>query len=307
MGNVLLYYKYVTINYPKHILKWQKKICSNFGLTGRIIIAKEGINGTVGGTKDNIERYKTIMHEHDLFHDIDFKESPGGPDCFSGLSIVVKNEIVHLGLDPHTITASNGGTHLTPDQAHELIKNKPTDLVIFDVRNKVEWAIGNFQQAIKANINYFRELPAYIDTHLDYFKNKQVLMCCTGGIRCERASAYLKSKNIAKKIYQLKGGIHRYAEHYPDGFFHGKNYVFDNRVSLKITNDILGTCLLCTTPCDTYTNCLNATCNKHFICCNSCLAQFSNTCSTICQNLIEQNKVTKRPFFQATLHYHNKN
>ncbi|MGB8367037.1 MAG: rhodanese-related sulfurtransferase [Candidatus Babeliales bacterium] len=306
MGNVLLYYKYVMISHPKHTMQWQKKICLDLELTGRIIIGHEGINGTVGGTRINIERYKTIMNNHPLFHDIDFKESIGGPECFSRLSVIVKNEIVHLGLDPRNINSDNGGTYLTPTQSHELMKNKPDDLVIFDARNKVEWAIGHFKHAVKANINYFRELPTYIDAHLEQFKDKQVLMYCTGGIRCERASAYLKSKKVAKKVYQLHGGIHRYAEHYADGFFRGKNYVFDNRISLKVTEDILSTCFLCLTPCDKYTNCWNATCNKHFICCDACTVQLSNTCSTTCHNLIQQNKVNKRPLLNTIFHHDNR-
>ncbi|HEB41761.1 MAG TPA: rhodanese-related sulfurtransferase [Candidatus Dependentiae bacterium] len=306
MGNVLLYYKYVMITYPKHIMKWQKTICHDLDLTGRIIISHEGINGTVGGTQTTIERYKTIMRKNSLFSDIDFKESLGGADCFSRLSIIVKDEIVHLGLNPHVITADEGGKQLTPTQAHALIKKQPADLLIFDVRNKVEWKIGHFQQALTADINHFRELPNYIDTHLDQFSDKQVLMYCTGGIRCERASAYLKSKNVAKQVYQLKGGIHRYVEHYPDGFFRGKNYVFDNRISLKVTDEILGSCLLCRTPGDNYTNCLNAACNKHFICCNPCLDRLDNTCSTACYNLVEQNKVNKRPLLKTTPHYVNR-
>lgn len=294
MGNVLLYYKYVAIAYPKHIMKWQKKICHDLSLTGRIIIGHEGINGTIGGTQKNTERYRTIMQKNSLFSNIDFKQSKGDSNCFSRLSVVVKNEIVHLGLDPCTITSSKSGQHLTPDKTHALIKKRPSDLLIFDARNKVEWEVGHFQQALKPDINYFRELPQYIDTHLDQFKDKQVLMYCTGGIRCEQASTYLKSKNIAKQVYQIQGGIHRYVEQYPDGFFRGKNYVFDNRITLKVTDDILGTCLLCTTPCDNYTNCLNAKCNKHFICCDPCLNKLHNTCNNVCHDLVRDNKVNKR-------------
>jgi len=303
MGNVLLYYKYVAIAYPKHIMKWQKKICRDLSLTGRIIIGHEGINGTVGGTQKNTERYKTIMQKNSLFHNIDFKQSEGDADCFPRLSVIIKDEIVHLGLDPYAITADKDDKYLTPDKTHALIKQHPSDLLIFDVRNKVEWEVGHFQRALKPNINHFRELPQYIDTHLDQFKDKQVLMYCTGGIRCERASTYLKSKNIAKQVYQIEGGIHRYVEQYPDGFFRGKNYVFDNRITLKITDNILGTCLLCTTPCDNYTNCLNAKCNKHFICCDLCLNQLYNTCNTVCYDLVKNNKVNQRPTLKKVLPY----
>jgi len=303
MGNVLLYYKYVDIAYPKHIMKWQKKICHDLSLTGRIIIGHEGINGTVGGTQKNTELYQAIMQKNSLFNNIDFKQSKGDADCFSRLSVIVKNEIVNLGLDPYAITADKGGKHLTPDKAHALIKQHPSDLLIFDIRNKIEWEVGYFQRAIKLDINHFRELPKYINTHLDQFKDKQVLMYCTGGIRCERASTYLKSKNITKQVYQIEGGIHRYVEQYPNGFFRGKNYVFDNRITLKVTDEILGTCLLCTTSCDNYTNCSNAKCNKHFICCDPCSNKFHNTCNTVCHDLVKQNKVNKRPTIKKVPNY----
>jgi len=300
MGKILLYYKYVTIEYPKQLLKWQQTLCGELELKGRIIIAHEGINGTVGGTDKNTALYKKAMLEHPLFGDIDFKQSEGGADCFPRLRIVIKDEVVHLGLDPETTATCNGADHLNPKDAHALLQKKPKDLVIFDARNRFESKVGTFTDAITPNIRYFRQLPEYIDEHLDQFKDKQVLMFCTGGIRCERASAYLKSKGVAKKIYQLKGGIHTYAEHYPNGFFKGKNYVFDSRVTVKISDDIIGRCDVCNDPCDEYTNCLNALCNKHFISCVACLKTLHNTCSKACLELVQQKKVTQRPLFQKT-------
>ncbi len=122
-------------------------------------------------------------------------------------------------------------------------------------------------------------------------------MYCTGGIRCERASAYLNEKNIAKNVYQMSGGIHRYAEQYPDGYFRGKNYVFDGRIAVKINNDILSTCTHCAQLCDDYHNCLNAQCNKHFISCSPCVENLKKTCSDSCALLITENKTTTRPEF----------
>jgi predicted sulfurtransferase len=172
----------------------------------------------------------------------------GDSNYFPRLRIVVRNEVTHLGLDPAIITAKNGGIHLTPEQTHNLLKNAPQDLIIFDARNNYESRIGSFENALKPDIKNFRDLPEYIDNNLDLFKDKEVLMYCTGGIRCERGSAYLKSKNVAKKVYQIEGGIHRYAEKFPDGFFRGKNYVFDGRIAVKVNDDILGSCELCSTP-----------------------------------------------------------
>ena len=174
------------------------------------------------------------------------------------------------------------------------MQQKPDDLVILDARNAFEAEIGKFTDALIPNIQHFREFPDYIENNLDQFKNKQVLMYCTGGIRCERATTLLKSKNIAKEVYQIEGGIHRYAEEFPDGFFRGKNYVFDGRIAMKINDDILSNCISCKQPFDEYTICVNAKCNNHFIACKTCLLKLSNTCSNECLELIKNQKVIVR-------------
>jgi len=294
MGKILLFYKYISIEYPKQIMKWQKKICQDLGLTGRILIGHEGINGTVGGSTKNTERYKEIMNEHELFGNIDFKESIGGAEYFPRMYITTRDEVVHLGLDPATISPENGGKHLTAEEVHALISKKPTDLVILDARNDYEWAIGKFENAITPPIKNFRELPEYIEQNKELFKDKQVLMYCTGGIRCERASTFVKTGTEAKQVYQIEGGIHRYVEKYPDGFFRGKNYVFDGRIAVKVNDDVLGSCYVCNTSCDEYTNCINATCNKHYIGCEACLQKLNNCCSQTCHTLVEQNEVNVR-------------
>ncbi|CAN5139806.1 hypothetical protein BH09DEP1_BH09DEP1_2270 [soil metagenome] len=295
MHSIILFYKYVTITYPKQILKWQKKACQELNLKGRIILAEEGINGTLGGTPENIERYKELMNTHELFGAIDYKESNNVRDHFPRLRIVVKSEIVYLGLDPKAITAKDAGTYLEPAQAHELIAQKPDNLVIIDCRNNTESAIGRIENAIMPDTKYFREFPEYVDKHLDDFKDKQVLMYCTGGVRCERASAYIKSKGVAQEVYHIKGGVHKYVEEFPNGFFKGKNYVFDGRTAVKITDDILANCFVCQQPCDDYNNCMFARCNRHFIGCNQCMERLDNTCSTECQLIITQDPSKKRP------------
>lgn len=297
MNTILLFYKYIVITYPKQIMKWQQTICQQLGLTGRILISHEGINGTLGGTTEQTNQYKALMLDHELFNNIDFKESEGGAECFPRLSVKVRNEAVSLGIPYDQLTPKNGGEHLTPEQAHELISAKPQDLVILDARNTYEWEIGRFENAILPDIQNFRDLPQYFDENIEQFTDKQVLMYCTGGIRCERATAYLNEKNVAKKVYQIEGGIVRYTEKYPDGFFRGKNYVFDGRIAVKINGDVLGSCHICAKACDDYHNCLNAACNKHFIGCTDCVITLNKTCSTACQNLIAENKTHIRPDF----------
>ena len=293
-GKILIFYKYTQLACPEDIKKWQLNLCIEHNLTGRILIGQEGINGTVGGSSQECLAYAKAMTMHPLFKDIDIKESPGGAQCFPKLSIKIRNEIVTLGINSHTFTPHDSGIHLTPKKAHELMQKAPHNLLVFDIRNLYESRIGTFKNALRAEIENFRELPHYIDTHLEEFYNKDVLMVCTAGIRCERATTYLKKKNIAKNVYQLKGGIHRYTERYPKGFFKGKNYVFDGRIAVKVSNDIITNCDICNIQCDDYTNCINVLCNKQFIACSTCIEKFNNACNTQCMVLINEKKVKKR-------------
>src|SRR5436190_5715214 len=170
MNTILLYYKYITIKYPKQIVKWQQTVCAELGLRGRILISHEGINGTLGGTVENTNRYKKLMSEHELFGEIDFKESEGGPECFPRLSVKVRNEAVSLGIAYNQLTPRNAGQHLTCEQAHELMTQNPDDLIILDARNNYESKIGKFNNAIIPDIHNFRDLPTYLDANLEQFK-----------------------------------------------------------------------------------------------------------------------------------------
>ena len=293
-STIILFYKYVTIPQPEMTLAWQRRLCTELKIKGRIIIAPEGINATLGGSQEAIDQYQQTMDTHPLFGGIDFKTSPGGAEDFPRLRILLKDEIVRLGISPTELQASDGGRHLTPSEAHELLNHKPDDLVILDARNRYESQIGTFTGSLTPPIDNFRDLPAYIDAHVEEFKDKTVLMHCTGGIRCERASAYLKSKGVAKEVLQISGGIHRYVEQYPNGHFRGKNYVFDGRIALKANDDIVGRCAHCDVPYDDYSNCINTRCNKQILSCPSCLAQFKNSCSEQCSQLVMAGTVTLR-------------
>ena len=294
MEKIILYYKYVDIQYPEQIRKWQRELCESLGITGRIILAHEGINGTVCGSPESIEIYIKAMNNHDLFKDIDFKDGYSEQAAFPKLKISFKDEIVRLGVDPVKVTVRDSGRRLSPEETHELLANPPADFVFIDTRNDYEIAIGKFKHSIDPNLKTFREFPKYIDDNLENFKDKTVLMTCTGGVRCERATAYLKQKNVAKDVLHMNGGIHRYIEKYPDGFFRGKNYVFDQRITVAANNDILGKCLHCEKPCDEYTNCLNVLCNNHHISCSDCIQTYQNTCNIKCQELINTNQVKQR-------------
>lgn len=297
MGIILLYYKYVNIPNPIEIQKWQKELCAKLGLTGRILLAHEGINGTVGGSDEATQEYIKAMSEHPFFGNIDFKTAPGDRDAFPRMKISIKKEIVNLGIDPETLTVKDTAEHLSPQQIHDLLSNPPQDLVIIDTRNSYEIAVGKFNNAIDPQTRYFRQFPQWVDQNVDMLKDKTVFMYCTGGVRCERATAYVNVKNVAKKVVQLEGGIHRYIEQFPDGHFRGKNYVFDNRITVRANEDILSKCLNCPTPSDEYFNCLNALCNKHYTSCAACLQAFDRTCSTKCQELIKHKQAPERQPF----------
>jgi predicted sulfurtransferase len=291
MGKIILYYLYTPIENPESIAQEQRDLCEKLCLRGRILIAHEGINGTVGGSDESVASYKIFMQSHPVFSGMDLKESEGESDHFPRLQVKVKKEIVNFG---YTAIHETPGTYLSPEEAHQLMLEAPENLIIFDARNGYESRVGAFDNAHTPEINHFRELPSYIDEHLDTLKDKKVLMYCTGGIRCEKATAYVKMKQVAKEVYHIKGGIHRYIEAFPDGLFKGKNYVFDGRVTQRVSEDILAHCEQCAKPYDDYNNCINAECNKQIIVCPDCIDIYHNTCSTTCSELVQARKVNIR-------------
>lgn len=282
---ILLYYRYTNIENPVHEMREQRRLCNRLGLKGRIIIAKEGINGTVEGTKENTEEYIKVMCEDPRFKDIDWKRSTGIGNAFPKLSIKVRDEIVslHLGendFHPTQVT----GKYLTAEELHEWFKNKK-EFFIVDMRNDYEQASGFFEGSILPKFETFRDLPKYLPK-LKHLKNKTILTVCTGGVRCEKASGFL-IENGFNDVYQLKNGIVTYMEKYPNEDFKGKLYVFDGRVTMGFnTNDklheIVGRCENCDNPSENYINCSTVGCHRHFIMCENCLGKNITTCSKGC-------------------------
>jgi predicted sulfurtransferase len=303
-GQILLFYQYTDIENPELLKQEQETFCKAHHLTGRIIIAQEGINGTLGGSLEETEKYITWMKNQELFKQMPFKTSKGGAENFPKLSVKVKKEIVNLGLDIHEVSYKDTATHLSPEAFHQAIALADENTLILDGRNAYEARVGRFTGALVPPVNHAREFSAYVDQNLETFKDKKVLMYCTGGVRCERESAYMLKKGI-KEVYQLEGGIHEYLNTYPDGYFRGINYVFDSRIGTKTNNDIVGNCDLCNQACETFTNCRNASCNKHFICCESCTMQYANACSSACKELLEQGIVKARPALKKIYEHKN--
>lgn len=264
---VLLFYKYIDVADPTKEVAEQLSLCKSLGMRGRIFIGTEGINGTCSGTEQACEEYKAYLNAHPLFSGISFKESTEPDHVFQKMFVRHKKEIVGLKTD---VDAKNAAPYITPKELHEALE-RGDNLVLIDMRNDYEAAIGKFRNAITLPIENFRDLPAYMP-NLEQFKDADVVTYCTGGIRCERASALLLKYNF-KSVRQLEGGIVRYLEQYPNGFYDGSLFVFDNRLAMRFPGQkpvYISECSHCQKPCDRYINCADLSCHRLFICCEDC-------------------------------------
>jgi len=290
---IIIYYKYTPISNPEGLKEWMRVTGEELGLRGRILIAHEGINGTVEGTSANIAEYEKRMHAQDGstgtfadFSDVWFKHSPGTGEAFPKLKIKVRNEIVTLGLgkegdiNPNEIT----GTHLEPTELKQWIESGE-EFEIIDMRNDYEFKVGHFKNSINPQMENFRDL-AKVAPELEELKEKKVLTVCTYGVRCEKASGYLKSKGF-KDVYQLNGGIGSYMKAFPGEDFLGSLFVFDNRMTERFTDnyEVVGKCDKCGVTSEHYSNCALADCHKKLILCESCEAGDPFFCSENCQQL----------------------
>ena len=284
---ILLYYLYTPIEDAVAFRDAQRALCVELGLTGRIIVAPEGINGTVEGTVEATEQYVKVMNGTPRFVSMSFKRSTGSGSSFPRLSIKARSELVsaHLGADdvnPAELTA----THLSAEELHQWFVGGK-EFYIVDMRNDYEHAVGHFEGSLLPTLANFRDLPEVMP-ELEHLKGKTVVTVCTGGVRCEKASGYLLTKGFAD-VYQLDGGIVTYMEKYPNEHFLGKLYVFDSRITMGFNTDseehvVIGKCLLCSKTCDDYVNCANLGCHKHFICCEDCLDESGAAfCSAECK------------------------
>lgn len=282
MYQILLYYKYTPIADPELFRQEQWGLCQRLGLKGRIIVGKEGLNGTVEGTQEATEEYVRLLRENPSFADIHMKRSTGTGTAFPKLSVKVREEIVsgHLFKDdvnPREVT----GKYLSPEELHAWIK-EGREFYIVDMRNEYEHKVGHFAGSILPPLENFRDLPKTLPI-LKHLKNKTILTVCTGGVRCEKASGFLVKHGFSD-VYQLAGGIVSYMEKYPGEDFKGSLYVFDGRVTMAFGgHEIIGRCERCAEPSERYVNCANLRCHKHFICCTACAATNETAvCSSLC-------------------------
>ncbi len=261
---------------------------SQLGVLGRIYVSQEGINAQISVPTANLEEFKELLNGIDFLNGVRLNiaiEDNG--HSFFKLTIKVRKKIVADGIDDPGFNPSDCGTHLSAKEFNELTSQEGTILV--DMRNHYESEIGHFENAILPDVETFREqLPKVADMLQDK-KSNPIVMYCTGGIRCEKASAFLKYKGF-NNVYQLNGGIIEYARQIKEqnlpNKFKGKNFVFDERLAESISCDVISHCHQCGKPCDTHVNCANTGCNILFIQCEECAAKHNHCCSDLCQEVI---------------------
>ncbi|MFT4031220.1 MAG: rhodanese-related sulfurtransferase [Siphonobacter sp.] len=281
---ILLYYLYTPIENTLAYREEHHRFCLENNLLGRIIISEEGLNGTVSGLEEDCQRYMDWLHADARFAAIQFKIDEHDGHVFHKLHVRVKDEIVNSDLPVNPLKET--GIHLEPKEFHEMIQNDP-DVVLIDMRSNYEHNVGKFKGAITFDMENLRELPDHI-AEIEHLKNsgKKLITYCTGGIKCEKASAYLLHRGF-ENVYQLHGGIIRYGIEEGGENFDGDCYVFDGRVTTpvnRINPEVISKCHHCGTPTSRMINCANNECNEHIPMCENCGWEMEGCCSNACKS-----------------------
>ena len=281
----ILYYCYSAIENAEQFAVDHLKFCKSLKLVGRIIVADEGLNGTISGSSKSCQIYMETVLADPRFAKIDFKVDEVEEPSFIKMHCRYKSEIVHSGLrNPHIINPQEKtGKYLDPKDFMEM--KDQDDVVVLDVRSNYEHSIGKFKNAITIDMENFREFPEKIN-ELAKYKDKKILTYCTGGIKCEKASALLLHEGF-KDVYQLHGGIVKYGKEVGGKDFEGKCYVFDNRVAVDVNSVnplVISTCRNCGNTTVKMINCANPECNEHFTQCDDCGTALDGACSEICKS-----------------------
>ena len=280
---VLSFYKYVRIKNPERLRDLLFEQWEALCVLGRVYVAEEGINAQVSVPDFNLEAFKAQVKGIAHFKDLDFKVAIEKNNySFFKLTIKVKDQIVADGLKPSDYDVTNPGKHVNAKEWNELMEK---GAIVVDMRNHYESEVGHFSGALLPESVTFKEELPLVKNLLSGKENEKVLLYCTGGIRCEKASAYLKNEGF-KEVHQLSGGIVRYAqevkEHGLENKFKGKNFVFDNRLGERVSEDVVSNCHQCGQKSDNHTNCANLNCNLLFIQCEGCKKKNKNCCSPAC-------------------------
>jgi UPF0176 protein len=281
---IVLFYAFAPLADPEAIRLWQRDLGEALGLRGRILISKDGVNGTLGGDLPVLKKWLRSFRSYAPFANVDIKWSEGtGVDAdgcsidFPKLSVKVRDEIVSFGapgelrVDEHGVVG--GGTRLTPEALHELVGERGDEVVFFDGRNSLEAQIGRFRGAVVPDTETTRDFVRLLDSGVyDDLKGKPVVTYCTGGIRCEVLSSLMTARGFGE-VYQLEGGIVRYGEQYgDDGLWDGSLYVFDKRGSIDFSDHtaVIGECIGCGAATKRTANCPDLSCRVQSVVCADC-------------------------------------
>jgi UPF0176 protein len=282
------FYRYHQIAEPQIFRDELYKGLESIAVLGRIYVAKEGINAQISVPENQLESFRTYLYSIDWLNHVRLNVAvDDNGKSFFKLKILVRKKIVADGLDDSTFDVTDMGTHVDAAKFNSLAEDPNT--IIVDMRNHYESEVGHFKNAICPDVDTFREELQVVEDIMKDQKDKNLLMYCTGGIRCEKASAWMKHIGF-KNVFQLDGGIIKYAQDVKakglENKFIGKNFVFDERLGERITDDIIAVCHQCGNPCDDHTNCKNDGCHLLFIQCKSCAEKFNGCCSEACKNIL---------------------
>ncbi|WP_155591273.1 rhodanese-related sulfurtransferase [Lysinibacillus cavernae] len=292
---ILLYYHYTKIEDPAAFSATHLAMCKEIGLKGRILVANEGINGTVSGTIEQTEQYMANMQADSLFEGIVFKIDAADGHAFKKMHVRPRRELVNLGLEedvnPHELT----GRYLSPEQF--LAEMQDENTVVLDVRNTYEYDVGHFRGAIRPDVKNFRDTPEWVRANRELFEGKNVLTYCTGGIRCEKFSGWMKREGFGN-VGQLHGGVATYGKDTvaKGQLWDGQMYVFDERLTVPINqveHVIIGRDHYDGEPCERYINCANPECNKQIIASEENEAKHLGGCTIEC-TMHERNRYIVR-------------
>ena len=295
------FYKYAKIGNPEILRNHLYQEWEKLDVLGRIYVAFEGINAQLSIPSQNLDDLRAQLDTISFLENIRLNVAvEEDEDSFLKLKVNVRDKIVADGLNDDTFDVTNKGIHVDARMFNELIEDESTILV--DMRNHYETEIGHFKNAITPDVDTFRDSLPIIEEDLSSYKDdKKLVMYCTGGIRCEKASAYFKHKGF-KNVFQLEGGIINYTKQVEqenlENKFIGKNFVFDQRRGERISEDVIAQCHQCGAPCDTHTNCANEACHLLFIQCESCKEKMNDCCSEACKEVndlsLEEQKALRR-------------
>lgn len=303
----LSFYQYYHLRNPNLFRDHFYQLLSEINVLGRIYVSYEGVNAQVSVPCHLLEKFRESLNTITFLENIrlNFAVEDNGKS-FIKLIIKVRNKIVADGLDDESFDVTNKGIHLKAEDFNRLTEDP--DTIVVDMRNHYESEVGHFKGAILPDVETFREALPRVEHMLEKDKDKNIIMYCTGGIRCEKASAYYKHKGF-KNVYQVEGGIIEYARRVEqlglENKFVGKNFVFDDRLGEKITGEVIAKCHQCGQPCDTHTNCANNACHILFIQCPECKEKHQGCCSHKCSDFItwpedQQKEARKTMEFNGT-------